>query len=96
MLEVIALWFLTKEVGKIALRKGEKPSRWKLFTVLAWFGAEFAGFLLAVMLFGTGNLIGLFLIGMMCAIGGYLVVKAQLSKLPDQADDDIDRIGSGY
>ena len=68
MLEVIALWFLTKDIGKKALLKGQKPGKWKLITILAWFGAELFGFLIAVQIFGTGNIIGLFLIAMMCAV----------------------------
>ena len=93
MLEVIALWFLTKDIEKKALLKGQKPGKWKLITILAWFGAELFGFLIAVQIFGTGNIIGLFLIAMMCAVGSYLFVKAQLEKMPDQMQDDIENIG---
>ncbi len=43
MLEIIALIFLTKEIGKIAAGKGLKPGVWKLYTVLAWIAGEFVG-----------------------------------------------------
>lgn len=93
MLEIIALIFLCKKTGEIAASKGLSPGRWKLYTVLAWFGAEILGFLLGGMLFGTGNLFGLFLFALVCAVGGYLIVKAILDKMPNDMEDDINRIG---
>ena len=94
MLEIIALIFLTKKVGETATRKGLPPGRWKLYTVLTWFAFEVAGFIVGALLFGSGNIIGLALFGMACAVGGYLVIKARLDSMPDGIDDDIDRIGS--
>ena len=93
MLEIIALYFLCKKTGQVAASKGLPPGRWKLYVVLAWFGAEFFGFFLGAMLFGTGNLFGLFLFALVCAVGGYLLVKAILDKIPDDIEDDINRIG---
>jgi hypothetical protein len=93
MLEIIALIFLCKKTGETAARKGLQPGRWKLYVVLAWFGAEVFGFVLGGMLFGTGNLFGLFLFALVCAVGGYLIVKATLDKIPNDIDDDINRIG---
>lgn len=93
MLEIIALIFLTRKIGEIAYRKGVPAGRWKLYTVLAWFGFEIAGFALGAILFGTENIIGLALFAMACAFGGYLVIKAQVDKLPDNLEDDINSIG---
>ncbi|MBC7867936.1 MAG: hypothetical protein H7X88_10435 [Gloeobacteraceae cyanobacterium ES-bin-316] len=93
MIEIIALIFLCRHIGKLALQKGEPPAKWKLITVGSWFGAELLGFILAAMLLGTGNMIGLFLIGLMSAVGGYLIVKAQLDKIPDLMEEEIDHIG---
>jgi hypothetical protein len=93
MLEIIALIFLCKKTGQTAASKGLPPGRWKMYTVLAWFSAEILGFFLGGMLFGTGNLFGHFLFALVCAVGGYLVVKAILDKIPDDIDDDINRIG---
>jgi hypothetical protein len=94
MLEIIALIFLTKKIGETALRKGLPVGRWKLYTVLAWFGFEIAGFVIGAMLFGSENIIGLALFAMACAVGGYLVIKAQIDKMPDSLDNDIDQIGN--
>ena len=93
MLEIISLIFLCKKTGQTAASKGLPPGKWKLYTVLAWFGAEFLGFFLGAILFGTDNLFGLFLFALVCAVGGYLIVKATLDKMPSNMEDDIDRIG---
>lgn len=93
MIEIIALIFLCRHMGVIALNKGERPVKWKIITVASWFGAEILGLMLGAMFFGTGNLIGLMLIGLMSAVGGYLIAKAQLEKLPDVYEDDIDNLG---
>ncbi len=48
---------------------------------------------LGIMLLGANYMIGILLIGIMSAIGGYLIVQAQLEKIPDDFDDDINRMG---
>lgn len=93
MLEIIALIFLCKKTGQVAASKGLPPGKWKLYTVLAWFGAEFLGFFIGGILFGTDNIFGLFLFGLICAVGGYLIVKAILDKMPGDIEDDINSIG---
>ena len=93
MLEIIALIFLTRQIGTLAYRKGLKPGKWKLYLVLAWFVFEIFGFILGVILFGKDNLMGLMLLGLISAVGGYLLVRARLIKMPDGFDEDIDRIG---
>ena len=92
MLEIIALVFLTKKIGALALQKGLKPGTWKLYTVLCWFGAEITGGILAVVILGEENFLLAVLAGMGCAIGSYFILKANLNKRPD-IDDDINRIG---
>lgn len=94
MLEILALIFLTRSIGEKAKRKGLPAGRWKLYLVLAWFGAEVLGFILGAMLFGNQNLVGLMLFAMACAFGGYLLIRYNLDKYPDDLDSDIDRIGS--
>ena len=64
-----------------------------MFTVLGWFAAEITGFIIGALVFGTSNLIGLALLALISAVGGYLLVKAQLDKLPDEMEDEIERIG---
>jgi hypothetical protein len=77
----------------MALRKGERKGKWILATIGAWIAAEFLGMFLGIILFGADNMIGILLIGIMSAIGGYLIVQAQLEKIPDDFDDDINRMG---
>ncbi len=96
MLEILALIFLCRKIGTTAERKGLPPGQWKLFTVLAWLGCEFFGVVLGMMLFGfnQNDIIGLMAFALVCAFGGYLIVKAILDKKPDAIDDDsINNIG---
>jgi hypothetical protein len=93
MLEIIALIFLTKEIGKIAVSKGLKPGTWKLYTVLAWIAGEFVGAVIGVLIFGTNNIFSVILVAVAGAITGYLFIKNILSKKPDTMQDDIDNIG---
>lgn len=93
MLEIIALIFLTKEIGRIATDKGLKPGTWKLYTVLAWIAGEFVGAVIGVFFFGVNNLVSVALVAIAGAITGYLFLKSTLSKKPDIMQDDIDNIG---
>jgi outer membrane lipoprotein SlyB len=93
MLEIIALIFLTKEIGKIAVEKGLKPAPWKLYTVLAWIAGEIAGGIIGILIFGGNNLVSAALVAIGGAITGYLILKTNLSKRPDEMDDDINQIG---
>ena len=94
MLEIIALIFLTKDIGKIAARKGLKPINWKIYTIIAWILSEFIGLVVGLMMFGADNLISVILVGITFAITSFYLIKAQLNKLPDEtSDDDINNIG---
>ncbi|MDQ6756286.1 MAG: hypothetical protein M3004_05055 [Bacteroidota bacterium] len=93
MLEIIALIFLAKEIGRIAGTKGLKPGIWKLYTVLAWVAGEFIGALIGVVIFGTDNIISVELVAVTGAITGYIILKSNLSKKQDSFDDDINQIG---
>jgi hypothetical protein len=88
MLEIIALIFLTKNIGRIADRKGLKPGTWKMYTVLCWIGAEIGGAVAGIMLFGQDAMLPAIFIGVACAIGSYFVLKANLEKRPDADDED--------
>ena len=92
MIEIIALIFLTKKIGILALRKGLKPGIWKLYTVLAWFGMEILGGIVGIIIFGENNIIPDMLIAIPSAIGGYHIIKTILEKKPD-AHNDIHAIG---
>lgn len=94
MLEIIALIFLTKEIGKIASKKGLKPITWKIYLVIGWLFSETIGLVFGIMIFGMDNLVSVILVGITFAITFYFIIKAQLNKLPDQTfDDDINNIG---
>jgi len=94
MLEIIALIFLTREVGRLAEKKGLKPITWKIYTVIGWLFSETIGILVGVMIFGMNNLVSVVLVGILFAITSYFIIKAQLNKLPDRnIDDDINNLG---
>jgi hypothetical protein len=94
MLEIIALIFLTREIGRLAEKKGLKPITWKIYTVIGWLFSETIGILIGVMIFGTNNLVSVVLVGVLFAITSYFIVKAQLNKLPDRdIDNDINNLG---
>ena len=95
MLDLIVLYFLTREIGRLAFRKGLKPLTWKIYNVLGWLSAELIGVVIGVLIFGMDNLVSVQLIAFAFAITSYFIIKAQLNKLPDHdLDDDINRIGS--
>jgi len=95
MLEIIALIFLTREIGNLAENKGIQPLKWKIFTIVSWVIAEMLGIIVGFMLFGKNNLFSVILVGLTFAITSYYILKAQLNKLPDQSiDDDINNFGS--
>ena len=95
MLEIIALIFITREIGKIAAAKGLKPLKWKIYTVLAWIIFEIWGFIIALMFFDKENLFSIMMVGLMFAFTSYLLIKTRLSKVPnDKFDDDIENLGS--
>lgn len=94
MLDLIVLYFLTKEIGKIAAQKGMKPITWKIYTVISWITSELIGLMFGVMLFGIDNMVSIILVGFTFAITSYYIIKAQLNRLTDKTfDDDINNIG---
>lgn len=107
LIDIIALFFLCKKNGILAVQKGLNATKWKWYTILGWFAAEIVGLILGVLLFGKNNLenltdinafeknnfYGLAALGLISAFGGYLIVKAILEKKPDTFDEDINKIG---
>lgn len=95
MLEIIALIFITREIGKLAASKGLKSLTWKIYAVLAWIIFEIWGFMIALMFFEKDNLFSIMMVGLMFAVTSYFLIKARLNKLPDNRfDDDIENLGS--
>jgi hypothetical protein len=93
MLEIVALIYLTRSVGQLALNKGLKPGTWKLYTVLAWFAGEITGLIIGFTMFGVERPIMALFVGIPCAVGGYHIIKATLERKPDVFADDINQIG---
>ena len=94
MLEILALIFLTRDVGKIALKKGLKPGRWKLYAVLAWFAGEIPGIVFGLLLFEPNNLISIELVAVAGALTGFLILRSALLKKPDSIENEIEQIGN--
>ncbi|KAA9042066.1 hypothetical protein FW778_08630 [Ginsengibacter hankyongi] len=94
MLEIIILIFLTREIGRLAHSKGLKPGTWKIYTVVGWITLEVIGVIAGVIIFGKDNLFSIGMLGLAFGITSYFIIKAQLNKLPDYFDDDIDNIGN--
>jgi hypothetical protein len=91
MIELFALIFLTRKIGDLAGQKGQRPGRWKLYMVLCWFGFEFAGAVVGMII--SQNIFLAFLLGLACAAGGYLLMKYKLDQMPDIQPDWLDQIG---
>lgn len=86
MLEILALVFLTGKIGTLAERKGLKKGWWKFYTVIAWFGAEVIGIIVAILVFQTEDMLALLPLGYGFAIASYFILKAYLSRKPDFVD----------
>ncbi len=92
MIEIIALIYLCKSNGVLALQKGLKPGTWKMYTILAWIMAEIAGIAIGFTMFGKQNLLAVAAIGLFAAFGGYLVIKFILENKPDAFTDEVNKI----
>ncbi len=93
MLDIIALIFLTMQIGNIALTKGVKPGTWKLYTVLAWFGGEILGMVFYFFAFGGDRMFIMYLMAIPFGFGGYYLVRSILSHKPDVYNEEINQIG---
>jgi hypothetical protein len=93
-LDLIVLFFLAREIGRLASRKGFKPATWRLYTVVAWIITEIIGLLVGFTIFEKNNLFSIGMTGIAFAITSYFIIKAQLNKFPDYIDDDINNIGN--
>jgi hypothetical protein len=85
MIDIIALIFLTRYIGNLALQKGQTPGRWKLRLVLMWISLEFLGILIGMSI--SKNLVLSALLGLGLAFGSFLLIKYQLERLPDTTNN---------
>jgi len=83
MLEILALVYFSRKIGDLAVTKGLKRGWWRFYTVLAWFGAEIMGIVLAILIFQTEETMALLPLGWGFAIASYFILRAVLSKRPD-------------
>ena len=94
MIEILALIFLTRNIGTLAARKGLKPGTWKLYAILSWFGGEILGAFIGTLLFPFKILI-VILFAYGAAVACYFLVKMNLTRRPDAGlDHEIDQIGT--
>lgn len=92
MIEIVILVFLAIKIGKMAKKKGLKQSAWVIYTVLSWIAGEIIGVIAGFAIFDKTNIVSIMLMGLAGAIGGYFIIKNQLDKIPDDIDEDINRI----
>lgn len=90
MLEIIALIFLGRKNGDLAVRKGLNRSTWIAITIVAWLVAEFAGAFLFVMILQTTSFGALILPAYGFAIISYFIVRGILDRKPDVVQDHFD------
>lgn len=104
LVEIIALIFLCRKNGQLALQKGLKPGVWKIYTVIAWIIAEFTGCLIGVLMFvkmpinsalqiPQSDLLGISMIALFAAFGGYLLIRYILENKPGDSNNNINEIG---
>lgn len=97
MLDLIALFFLARYIGKLATRKGQQPRRWQLKLVIYWFLFEFTGAFVGLLLFDFNtNMFSIIMVMAIFAVSAFFMVRRQLEHLPDESsmDDDIEQIGN--
>jgi membrane protein DedA with SNARE-associated domain len=82
MIEILALIYLARKNGSIAEKKGHKPGRYKLLTVLLWLGGEVGGAFLGAMMAGGTEEMGLiYLLALLGALVGALLSRLIVNKL---------------
>ena len=87
MIEIIALIFLSRKIGALALQKGQAARAWKINMILAWFVFEITGFFIGLVI--SGNPVMALLLGLASAFGGYLLMKYRLEKMPDAGGNNL-------
>jgi ABC-type transport system involved in multi-copper enzyme maturation permease subunit len=93
MLEIIAIIFLSKKNGKLAVQKGLKSSTWILYSVLCWVAFEVIGIIIGFIFFGQENIMPTYLLALLFATFSYFFIRSILNKKTDTKDEDINRIG---
>jgi hypothetical protein len=100
MPEIIILFFACRYIGKLALRKGLSPIKWKLITILLFLIFEMIGMNISMYNLGNPKIetmqesIELFtnhpeiiFINLYVGFGGYLLVRFYLEKKEDKVEE---------
>jgi hypothetical protein len=82
MLDIIILIFLCIRIRNIVGPKGYSKANWTLRTIAIWILFEMIGMTISFLL--QKDIMIVILSGLLCAIGGYLIIQHQALKLPDQ------------
>lgn len=83
MIEIVVLYFLLKNIGKLAKEKGQSSVHWMVFGFLAWICGELSGIVLVLSFIGQEYLIFSMFFGIGMAYLFFLIVKSKLQGLPD-------------
>ncbi len=94
MLEILALIWLSRDIGRLAESKGLKKSTWIIYLIGGWIVTEIIGCIVGYMIFGPNNLVSVALVGIAFAFTSYFGLRTILQKFPDHWQDDIDNFGS--
>lgn len=94
-LEALRIYFLSGDIYKLAIQKGEPPLQWILSTIILWVGVEIAVIALWWWLReGEWMVAGVFM-GILTARIFYSFFKKSLQDRPDiSLDQKIDQIGA--
>ena len=92
--DIIILFFLTRNIGSLASRKGMDVKKWKRNTILFWILFELLGIAISMLI--VNSLLANLLFGKVCGFGGYLLTRYRLEQIPDQPNTThwSDRLGN--
>jgi predicted branched-subunit amino acid permease len=83
MLEIIAIWAMTSQIGKVVKAKGHKSGWYQVMTVVFWFGGELIGALIGAAI-SDGDTCGTYGFAIAGAAAGAGVAYLIARSLPDQ------------
>lgn len=89
MIEILILIALTKKIGSICEDKGHSAGKYKLYTVLLWFGGEIGGGILGAII-GDGEMGMAYILALVGAITGAVLSFVIANNLPDESSDLVD------
>lgn len=86
-MDIVALIFLTRDIGNRARRKGLSVLRWRWMLVLLWISLELIGLYIGASI--SGNLLSASLMGFVAGLGAYFLMRRRLEVFPDTPPDDF-------